>query len=423
MRVTAAKVKNSLITFFGIDRLDSKFLNFAVSHLCFIIATNIHSVFVNILLMRVSDDVNITIYYNMISYFCSGVSMMFSGMLIKRVYLKIITFTGIGCHVLAYGIFLFFMDRIELFMIPIAVLLGFGGGFFWFTYFNALTLYSQDDTRDISISFIGVFASVIALIVPAVAGAVIDLFEGYTGYEIMFACAFLISGISIFLFTRLPKVEPERNRTRYRYCFKRIFTNRCWFLVNAQVFLRSTRDGVFLFFLNVLLYEYVASEALVGLNSLLCGFMAIFSQFLCGKVVRAATRIRTMLFATCVLTAAVMLLAVQLSAATILILSLVNAFFVVLLMNPASSIDFLVVSTLPDGYACRGEYLAIFELVRGLGRNAGLIVLLLIPKTEWGYVIALTGITLVQFLTIFCASRTQKEVAAYQQSQKEDAHA
>ncbi len=129
MKITAAKIKNSLIAFFGIDRLNSQFLNFAVSHLCFVIAINIHSVFVNILLMRVSDDVNITIYYNMISYFCSGFGMLLGGMIIKRLDLKYITFLGIGCHVVAYGIFLFFMDEIAVFMIPLAILIGFGGGF------------------------------------------------------------------------------------------------------------------------------------------------------------------------------------------------------------------------------------------------------------------------------------------------------
>lgn len=419
MKITAAKIKNSLIAFFGIDRLNSQFLNFAVSHLCFVIAINIHSVFVNILLMRVSDDVNITIYYNMISYFCSGFGMLLGGMIIKRLDLKYITFLGIGCHVVAYGIFLFFMDEIAVFMIPLAILIGFGGGFFWYTYLNAISLYSEDDTREISISFIGVFASIIALAVPAISGAVIDLFEGFTGYNIMFACAFLVSAASIALFTRLPRVEPERNKTHYFYCFKQILTNSCWFFDYSQIFLRSVRDGVFGFFLNVLLYEYVKSEALVGLNALLVGFMAIFSQFLCGKLVNAQNRIKTMFVTTCVLTVALLPLAIHMSAGTIFLFSIINAFFIVLLMNPATSIDFLVISTMPDGYIRRSEFLGMSELVRAAGRAVGLIALLLIPKTSIGYVAALAGITVLQFLTTYCALRTQKEVKKYkEQTQK-----
>ena len=79
------------------------------------------------------------------------------------------------------------------------------------------------------------------------------------------------------------------------------------------------------------------------------------------------------------------------------------------------SIDFLVISTMPDGYACRGEYLALFESTRAVGRAIGLIALLLLPKTATGYVIALASITMIQFLTIYCASKTQKEVAKYKE--------
>lgn len=418
MKITAAKLRNSLITFFGIDRLNQKFLNFAISHFCFVVAINIHAVFINILLLKASDDVNLPIYYNMINFLCSGIGMLLGGMIIKHVYLKYVTFLGIGCHLAAYLIFLICMENISSFVIPIALLIGFGGGFFWYTYLNAISLYSEDDTRDISISFIGVFASIIALIVPAIAGAVIDAFSGYTGYNIMFGCAFVVSIISIFLFTRLPKVEPQRNKTQYRHCIRQLFTNRCWALVNLQIFLRSIRDGVFQFFLNVLLYQYIESEALIGLNALLVGFMAIFSQYLCGRFVNASNRVKSMYLTTCVLTGAAFMLAIQLSAATILALSLVNAFFVVLLMNPATSIDFLVISSMPDGYPCRGEYLGIFEMTRGFGRVLGLVVLLLVPKTEIGYVISLSAVTVVQFLTAFFASRAQKAIADFQKQTK-----
>jgi YQGE family putative transporter len=415
MRVSATHIKNNLITFFGMDRLSDSFLQFAKSHLCFVIALNIHGVFVNILLMRASSDVNITIYYNMISYLASGFSMFLSAILSKRIYLKYVTFLGIGCDVIAYIIFLLFMDTIASFVVPIAILIGMGGGFFWFTYFNAVSLYSEDENREIAIGFIGVVSSFIALAVPAIAGAVIDMFQGFTGYSIMFGAAFLIAGISLYLFYRLPNVTPSRKKTKYLHCFKQILTNQCWFYVNAQVFLRSIRDGVFLFFLNVLLYEYIQSEAVIGFNALLVGFIAIFSQFIVGKYVTPKSRIKTMLIATTVLMVSVLILAVKLDAATVFSLSMINAFFVVLLMNPASAIDFLVISTMPDGYPCREEYFAIFEVVRAFGRVAGLVFLLFMPKTEWGYIISLVSITAVQYLTIFCASRAQKSALLYRQ--------
>ena len=131
MKITAAKLRNSLITFFGIDRLNQKFLNFAISHFCFVVAINIHAVFINILLLKTSDDVNLPIYYNMINFLCSGTGMLLGGMIIKHVYLKYVTFLGIGCPLAAYLLFLICMENISSFVIPIALLIGFGCGFFW----------------------------------------------------------------------------------------------------------------------------------------------------------------------------------------------------------------------------------------------------------------------------------------------------
>lgn len=420
MKVNITNISYLIGNFLGVNRLTKQFLSFSKAHLCFIVASNIHSVFVNILLLRQADDVNITIYYNMTSYFCSGVGMLLAGAVAKKVTIKTITFIGIGLYVAAYGMFVIFMETIVLYVVPVAIFLGAGGGFFYFTYSINLSAYSTDESRDVSMAFIGIVSSAIALLVPAVSGAVIGVFEGFTGYTIMFIAAFIIAGISLYLFSGLEKIEPDHQKPQYIQCLKQIHTNPCWFLVTAQVFLRSIRDGVFLFFLNVLLFQYVPSEAIIGLNSLWVGFVAIFAQFLCGKYSKPSNRIQFMLVATTVLTSAAALLYLELGAATVLLLSTVNAFFVVFLMNPASSIDFLVIQTMPDGFSCRGEYLALFEFYRNVGRLVGLTFLLCMPQTPIGYVSALVVISGVQYLSVLCARGTVLGVQNYQKKTESD---
>lgn len=408
-RITRAKIKNSFVTLFGIDRLTGQFLTFSKAHLCFLIATNIHGIFINILLMRVSGDINVTLYYNMLNYTASGAGMLLGGALIKRFRLKYITFLGIGFHLIAYLLFLFFMQGLASFYLLVACLLGLGGGCFWYTYLNAISLYSEDESRDVSIAFLGIFSSIIALIVPAAAGTVIGSFEGYSGYTVMFAGALLVSGISLYLFTKLPDFEPDHSKTRYLYCVKRIFTNKCWFYDYSAICLRCVRDGIFAFFLNVLLFEYVQNETLIGLNTLLTGFISIIAQAVCGKTVNANNRIKSMFIATTALTVSTMVLFASLNAVTIIILSVMNAFFAVLLLNPASAVDFSVIQAMPDGYTCRGEFLGISEMVRAVGRCAGLTLLLVFPKNAVGYTIALLMITVLQYLTTLCASKAQRE--------------
>ncbi|MGI5958169.1 MAG: MFS transporter [Massiliimalia sp.] len=410
MKLQVTHISYLLSNALGMDRLTQNFLNFARSHLCFLIATNIHGVFVNILLLREADSVNITIYYNMVSFLASGIAMMIAGALAKYVDLKIITFIGIGFHIVAYGIFLIFMESITSYVILVAILLGMGGGFFYLTYFVSLSAYSTDDTRDVSIAFIGIVGGAIALAVPTISGAVIGAFEGLTGYTIMFGCAFIIAGIAFYLFTKLPKVPPVKKPPKYFQCLKQIHTNKSWFFVTAQIFLRSVREGVFAFFLNVLLFQYVQNESIIGINSLLVGFISIFAQYTCGRISKPGNRIKMMTVATITLLASVSILYLELNAATVLLLSFLNAFFVVVLMNPSSSIDFIVIQSTPDGFTCREEYLGLFEFYRALGRNVGLIFLLLMPQTSFGYVTALMTITGLQFLTVLCAKSAVKSL-------------
>lgn len=389
----------------GMDRLNDSFFKFARAHLCFMIANNIQAVFVNILLLRQAGDPNTPIYYNMISYIVSGLMMMVAGAVAKRVDLKKVAFIGIGVYVIAYGLFLIFMQDVVAIFVPIALLMGTGGGFFWFTYLNALSAYSRDDNRDVALAFLGVIGSIIALSVPAIAGAIIGMFENFTGYTIMFFCAFLTAGLSLYLFSKLPKVEPSRKKTAYWACFKQSIIHKSYRYVTLSIFTRSIRDGIFNFFLNILLYQYVKSEAIIGFNSFWVGFIAIFSQYLAGRILRPDNRAKVMMISITSLLVTAGMLYFSLNGWSILLLCTVNAFFVVLFMNPASSVDFLVLQSLPDGFEHREEYLGMSEAVRACGRVLGLFFLLAMPATDFGYVTALVGITGVQYLTVWSARR------------------
>lgn len=389
----------------NIYRLNKSFLQFSKGHLFFVVAINIQSVFVNILLIRQAGDPATTIYYNMICYSMSAIGMFLGGILAKRIDLRKIGSIGIVSQLCAYLLFLIFMEDVVSFMIPIAMLIGFGGGFFWFVYLNALSNYAHDDNRDVSIAFIGIFASGIALLVPTIAGVVIGMFVDLTGYTIMFACAFVFGGISLYLFSHLPDSTISTEKTAYLSCLKQYFTHPSFRYITVCLFTRSVRDGIFNFFLNVLLYQYVTNEALIGFNAFWVGFIGLFAQYVAGKFLRPNNRIKIMLIASIVLVGAALVLYLNLSAWTILFLCTINAFFVILLINPGTSVDFAVMQQLPDFYSHREEYLGLGELFRAIGRVSGLTLLLLLPETDFGYVTTLVVITLIQFVNVWGAKK------------------
>ena len=54
----------------GVDRLNEEFRRFALMHEVYILATSITMTFVNTLLMRVSEDPDIALKYNVAHYLC-----------------------------------------------------------------------------------------------------------------------------------------------------------------------------------------------------------------------------------------------------------------------------------------------------------------------------------------------------------------
>ncbi len=417
MKKIVNKVHLILYNLLGMDRINTSFIKFSVAHLCFMVAANIQGIFVNILLIRNSSDVNISIIFNMIVFGCNGISMFAAAKIIKKFDLRYTASIGIGLHIIGYLCFLFLMEDIASYAYMVAVLFGCGGGVFWITYFNALTSYSTDESRDVSIAYLGMLTGVIALSVPAISGSVISAFEGYTGYMVMFGFAFMFSGVSIFLYTRLQKTAMSNTNTAYIKTIKSFFTSKCWIFAGLQLCNRSIRDGVFLFFLNVLLYEFVPSEAVIGYVAVVNGLCSIFGQLFCGKVLRPSNRLKIMFIAITILIGTGLLLFVQMSALTIIVLSVMNSFFIILVMNPAMATEMRTVQIMPGGRENCNEFFGLFEIVRNTGRLIGLGFLFLVPKTPVGYAFAITILTATLYLALIFSKLTKKALDEYEAKQ------
>lgn len=107
--------------------------------------------------------------------------------------------------------------------------------------------------------------------------------------------------------------------------------------------LRGIRDGTFNFLLNLLLFEIIQSETLIGINSLLASIGTIVSFWAAGRIIKPGNRVKSMLIGSTVLLVACSLPAFSMSPAAIMVFAIVNAFFSTFIINPSNSIMFLIV--------------------------------------------------------------------------------
>lgn len=390
----------------GADRVSGDYRRYTLMHCIFLLATSTTTTFVTTLLMRVCSNSDITLWYNIVHFPFVASSMVVAAILMHKKGARVTILWGVGVSMLVYLLILVFMNHIDRVFWLIAIVHGMATGLYWITYFDALLRYTTDDNRDVAMNFTGVFSGLISLVMPLFSGWVIDLFAGYIGYYITFAFCFLMAGVAVFLVLRLPSDKPDRKPTRFRRLLKGIYTEKVWFFVMHMDFFRGIREGAFSFFLNVLIFSIVQSETLVGFNTFLVGILSMISCVVAGRYTRPNNRLKLMLMGTMLLSLAVGVLYFQMNVWTMLLLSAVNAFLGVFIMNPVGTTLYTVFDRLPGAGELRNEALSVTECYKNGGRIFGVVLILLLPSTEFWYITALLILVASQFITTGMAKLT-----------------
>ena len=154
------------------------------------------------------------------------------------------------------------------------------------------------------------------------------------------------------------------------------------------------------------------------MNNLLASVGTIISFWAAGRIIRPENRVKSMFVGSIVLLAACGLPAISLNPVTIMIFAVVNAFFNTFVVNPSNGIMFLIVQKKAEP-KMTNEYLSIRDVFLVGGRMMGIAVLLVFPKAQFGYVIAIVLLTLSQFVMIALSRRSTRLLKKLDESSDE----
>ena len=410
MKRVGAFLEDSL----GLNQMTAEFKKFATMHCTYNLFQGLVSVYITTLLMRVSGDGDIVKWYNMLNFLFTGIMMILAVFVMRKKNTNLVTRIGIMGFIVLYTTLLFTMNSADKMMPVFGILTGFSNGFYWLTYSTYVSAFTLDSRRDVALAFIGFVNGIITLTMPALSGFVIEQIGGFLGYTVVFGLSFGIAVVTILLSLRLPKhvvpAEKKETNTYYRRALKKIVLDPCWRCGMSTEMIRGVREGTFNFLLNILVFETVKSETLMGFNTLLTGVGTIISFWVVGRISRPSNRIKLMFTATTVLLVAALLLVWGMSPELIIAFAFLNAFFNTFIVNPSSSIFFLLIQKKAEPNA-REEYFSIKEVFLNFGRILGIFILLAFPKEQMGYVIAVIVLTLTQFITVGLGRHTTKLLA------------
>ncbi len=397
----------------GLSQLGTNFKKFAAMHCTYSIFQAMVSSYIITLLMRVTGNGDIVIWYNLATFLFQGCGVVLAVAVMRRGGINLAGRLAVFGFIILYSVLLFSMSSADRFMPLFGLLNGVSNGFYWLSYASYLTAFTEDSGRDAAQGVMGFINGVTILAMPALSGFLIETIGKaagtFVGYTVVFGASFAVASCTILLSFRLPKQigAPMASKTCFRKALREIAGDPCWRCGMACETLRGIRDGTFGFLLNLLLFETIQSETLIGINNLLASVGTIVSFWVAGRIIRPGNRVRFMLAGSVILLVACGFPAFSLGPATIMVFAVVNAFFSTFVINPSNSIMFLIVQRKSEP-EMTNEYLAIRDVFLVAGRMIGVLILFVFPREQLGYVIAIVLLTLSQFIVVGLSWRSTK---------------
>lgn len=390
--------------------LDPSFLAFLQMQACFSAFLTVMNLFINTFLLKASDNANLVYIYNIILGAVQPFSMVVTVFFLRKTSPLIsqrISFLLYGAAFLSMAVL---GERAAQYYIPIAVVLSIAAGFYYVTWCLQIVSYTDDSNLYMSTGLINVVSSVISLTLPILTGLVLSFFVDFTGYRILFGFVLVLALLALFFSTRLaPLREFDNSRqVQLKQVAGALLSDRSGRGVMTITVFAGIREGTFSFLITMLIYQFIANEAVIGLNSTLSSICGILSASLYGIFITPKHRGKSVFLAVSVTSLVLALLYLRLDAFTLIAFSLVNSLMSNFLSVPQTNVYYSVLQHLNSIRGKGAEVHTVREFFYGTGRVAGILLLMAMPASTQGYVTAMLVLTLLQFVSGFLVQRLQK---------------
>lgn len=294
----------------------------------------------------------------------------------------------------------------------ISALQSVANGFYFTTYACQFVNYTQNENRDKALGVMSIIANVLSLAFSMGSSLLFAAFPGNAGYRIIFLISFVAALVSMafsFRLAPLTTVSSDR-KLYYGYAHKVLFTNR-WgrrsMLVSG---IEGIRAGLMAFFLNLLLYSMIDSEALVGLNTFLTTLCGIAAFAVYARVVHVQNRYRSAQLSIIAMVLATAGLLAMMNPVGIILYGVVYAALAPFYGTPLSNAYWTVLDKLPELNCCRPETHAAREVYYAIGRVAGIALTMVLPTTNVGSVVALVCVMGMQYVGLLLSKSIMRDL-------------
>ncbi len=382
----------------------------------FMAALALSGTFVNVYIWKAEHSYIDIGLFNLVTFGALPLAFLCSGFLASRLGEVWILRAGVASLAIFFTILFLLGERGVNHVLWLGAFFGIGQGLYWFA-FHVLTFdLTSTDNRGRFNGLGGLFGSLVGMTGPYVAGYLIVHARRLSGYHVIFALSLLLFGVLLALSFRLRHRGGQRAlRLREGFRFRADPDwRRLW--IGTVVF--GLREGVFSFFIGLLVFFVARDEEDLGQYGLWTGLISLGAFFLAGRVVRnALVSMRLMGAAAFLMGAAALVLLLPVKRWTLLLFGGATAFALPFFVVPFGTMIMNEIDESAASARHRAEHLISRELALGVGRIGSVLIFLGVarhlgsPSSFVGMIVCLAFAHTIAYMLIYKVTFKRRQAA------------
>ena len=364
----------------GADQLSQSFQTFIKVHCLLLLAMNLSAVFVSMFLLTKNGSFRVVAMFYLFAYAFEAVGYLLANRLTLRFNPVVLSRWGLALYTASYIALLIMRENSSRHYFIVAVFTGLGAGLYWLPYHRFCVEFSTLSTRQVALSVMGIASNFIILAAPPLSGFIISRLQS-GGYMIVFSVSVLSFFASAFVSRKLSASNPKPLAARPGFFRRSFMKSKVLRMISYAELLRGARDGVFLFYLNILIYSMTSNEFVIALSITARGLSLMLIFALIGR--RFTQKSRNTALIVCGLLAAALPAGLYMwfTWLSVIIYSVIDFAVYNLAVNSASYICYAAGETFSgaDKSGSSDDVSAMRCFALNVGRVLGTLVLLAFP--------------------------------------------
>jgi len=349
-------------------------------HSLFQFGASMAGLFLNLYLWRLTEDLTVNGIYTIISFFMTPIGFAVGGWIAKRKDRLVTYRLGIFMTAIFYLLVIIAQENVASYYPLFALAGGFAAGLYWIGYLVLMYDVSTDTNRIRYLGLNMVFFNAAGLLGPVLAGTIIGRSDNLQGYIITFTLAFIMFVIAAVVSLRVG-TTTVRHKSYYLKLMPLLMRkNKVWFKALFAFFVFGLFQGIMLFLPNILLYQTVGREDLVGYLGVCFSSVIMVTGYVMSRRANDEGARQYIIVSSSAVVIGSLFLLYDVRLWTVVIFMVLFSISNPLAINTINSYYYRLIGTLPLKGQLRYEAVVMRETFMNTGRILSVTLLLIFSK-------------------------------------------